>query len=169
MRLFVALQPSAAFLEALAVLRERLSAKGVSGRWLEPANLHLTLAFIGEWPENVTPLLPAVQAPFRLTLSHAGVFLAAKVLWAGVQPSDELDRLAGEVRRSLAEAGVPFDRQMFNPHITLARKPFLPEGISLTEIWAPPAVMTVRELCLYRSDHLENGMAYTVIGRRGAE
>ena len=166
MRLFVAVEPSPAFRSALAEVQARLRDAGAAARMLEPSNLHLTLAFIGLWPETVTAL-PAVTKPFSLTLSGLGIFPEAKVLWAGVRPSADLDRLAAEVRESLARAGIPFDPKPFVPHITLARKPRLPEGFDLSEIAVPPAVMTVREVCLFRSDHLEQGMAYTVIGRSG--
>ena len=57
-RLFVALEPSPAFRNALSLLQERLRAEGVTGRWLHPSNLHLTLAFIGAGPEDVTEHLP---------------------------------------------------------------------------------------------------------------
>ena len=167
MRLFIALQPAPAFRDALASLQERLRAAGVTGRYLTPENLHLTLAFIGMWPEDVTPLLPPVGASFPIVLSHVGIFPKAHVLWAGVEPSEALDSLARQVRRVLTEAEIPFDRQEFNPHITLARKPFVPENVNLSEIQVPRAEMTVRDICLFRSDRGENGMEYTVIGRSG--
>lgn len=165
MRLFVALEPSSEFRDALAILQDRLRSAGVTGRWLEPSNLHMTLAFIGMWPENVAELLPEVRKPFPITLSHPGVFPQARVLWAGVRPSKELDSLAQRVRRELSGAGIPFDRKGFNPHITLARKPSVPEHVDLREIEVPPATMVVSDVCLYRSDRQQNGMAYTVIGR----
>lgn len=168
MRLFVALEPSPDFREALAAVQSRLQAIGVTGRYLSPSNLHLTLAFIGMWPENVSGLLPRVPQPFSITLSCLGVFPEAKVLWAGVKPSEALENLAADVRRVLSGAGVPFDRKNFNPHITLLRKPHIPEQVHFTEIEVPPAVMTVRDVCLYRSDRTERGMAYTVIGRSKA-
>ena len=165
MRLFIALEPSPAFRDALAALQERLRAAGVTARWREPDSLHLTLAFIGMWPEDITPLLPPVSKPFPLTLSHLGVFPEAHVLWAGVAPSEALDSLAARVRHILADAGIPFDRMRFYPHITLARKPSVPSGVCLSEIEVLPAAMTVRDVCLYRSDSGKNGMIYTVIGR----
>ena len=165
-RLFVALEPSPAFRNALSLLQERLRAEGVTGRWLHPSNLHLTLAFIGAWTEDVTEHLPAVATPFSISLALPGIFPGAKVLWAGVEPSRDLDNLAMEVRRKLDSAGIPYDRQSFYPHITLARKPYVPDGLRLSAIAVPPAGMTVRNVCLYRSEHLEGGMAYTVIGRR---
>ena len=164
MRLFVGLRPEEAFRAALKEAQDRLRAAGVEGRYLDPANLHLTLAFIGEWPEDVTPVLPAVTEPFEIELAGPGIFPEAKVLWAGVKPSAALDRLAGEVRDRLAANRIPFDPKPFNPHITLVRKPLLPAGLVLPETVFPAAAMTVKEVCLYRSERGENGMEYTVIG-----
>ena len=59
---------------------------------------------------------------------------------------------------------IPFDPKRFNPHITLARKPSVPAGVIVSEIEIPQTVMTVEEVCLYRSDRGKNGMVYTVIG-----
>ena len=164
MRLFAGLRPPDAFRSALSLLQDRLRAAGVTGQYLDPSNLHMTLAFIGEWPEDVTEVLPAVEDPFPLVLSHIGFFPEAKVLWAGVEKSAALERLAGRVRHSLADSGIPFDPKRFNPHITLARKPSVPAGVIVSEIEIPRAVMTVEEVCLYRSDRGKNGMVYTVIG-----
>lgn len=164
MRLFAALQPSPAFREALADLQERLRGAGVEGRCLNPAYFHLTLAFIGEWPDDVTNILPPVEKPFSITLSRLGVFDRARVLWAGVEPCAALHALATQVRRSLQAAGIPYDPQAFNPHITLIRKPLLPCGV-LPEIAVPPVSMTVGEVCLYQSARGEEGVRYTVIGR----
>ena len=165
MRIFVALQPTPAFRDALASAQDQLRTAGVTGRYLTPANLHLTLAFIGMWPEDITEFLPLIQIPFPVTLSHLGIFPKAKVLWAGVEPSQELNSLAGQVRQALTEAEIPFDRQDFNPHITLVRKPIIPENLILSDVHVPQAMMVVKDVCLYRSDHGEQGMEYTVIGR----
>ena len=86
------------------------------------------------------------------------------MLWAGVEPCKELDLLAKQVRHRLADAGIPFDRKGFNPHITLARKPFVPEKVILSEIPVPRVSMIVDDVCLYRSDRGKDGMVYTVIG-----
>ena len=166
MRLFVALQPSPGFRSALEDLQQRLQAAGVTGKYRDPAGLHLTLAFIGEWPEDVTEILPVVEKPFSITLSHTGIFPEANVLWAGIKASDELEHLAGRVRHCLADEGIPFDRKRFRPHITLARKPFIPEKTILSEIPVPAVSMIVDGICLYRSDRGKNGPAYTVIGRK---
>ena len=164
MRLFVGLQPSGEFRDALSELQSRLQSAGVAARFLDSSNLHLTLAFIGEWPENVSAILPPVKRPFTLTLSGIGLFPEAKVIWAGVQKSSALDHLAQLVREKLTAADIPFDPKPFVPHITLGRKPVVPETVDLSGIMIPPAAMTVEEVCLYRSDRTENGMVYSVIG-----
>jgi len=169
MRLFVGLRPSGEFRAALSAVQSRLQAAGVAARYLDSSNLHLTLAFIGEWPENVSSVLPPVTEPFTLTLSGVDLFPEAKVIWAGVKKSATLDRLAQQVREKLTAAGIPFDPKPFVPHITLGRKPAVPESVDLSEIVIPPAEMTVEDVFLYRSDRGENGMVYSVIGSSSGE
>ena len=165
MRLFIGIQPTDEFRSALSVLQDRLRTAGITGRFLDPSNLHMTLAFIGEWKEEVGALLPKVTEPFPITLSHVGCFREAKVLWAGTEPSNPLKSLAKQVCSNLTEAGIPFDPKPFNPHITLIRKPVIPPAIQLEGINVPKATMIVNEVCLYKSEHGDNGMEYTVIGR----
>ncbi len=164
MRLFAAVQLSADFIKALEELQERIRTAGITGRFRDPAGLHLTLAFIGEWPDNISNVLPPVRHPFRITLSHLGVFSAANVLWAGIRPSEELEGLALTVRNCLDGEGIPFDRKNFCPHITLVRKPVIPNPSLLSEIKVPCAVMTVNEISLYQSVHGRNGAEYKVFG-----
>ena len=164
MRLFVGLRPSETFRRALSELQAQLQDAGVAAKYLDPSNLHMTLAFIGEWPENIAGFLPSVEQPFSITLSHIGLFREAKVIWAGVEESEPLNKLADSVRNNLSAAGVPFDPKPFVPHITLGRKPIVPVTFDLSEIVIPAAEMTVSDVFLYRSDRYENGMVYSVIG-----
>ena len=169
MRLFAALRPSDEFRAALSELQNRLRAAGITGRYTEPFNFHMTLAFIGEWPADVTCFLPKIKHPFSITLSHPGCFPEAKVLWAGTEPSEPLVRLMEQVQQNLAEAGIPFDAKKNIPHITLMRKPSVPAGVILSKIAVPEVSMVVDEIYLYRSDRRENGMEYTVIGSSTAD
>ena len=164
MRLFVGLQPDEAARAALTELQLRLQDAGVAAIYPEPASLHMTLAFIGEWPENAAGTLPAVKHPFRLTLSHVGLFREARVIWAGTEESEELNQLAQQVRINLTDAGIPFDPKPFVPHFTLARKPVVPEGLDLSGMEVPAAVIPVSDVYLFRSDRGEKGMVYSVIG-----
>ncbi len=163
MRLFIGLRPSEEFRDALVLLQYRIQAAGIPARYLDPSSLHMTLAFIGEWPENISGILPAVEHPFTLTLSHIGLFQEAKVIWAGVESSEALNLLAQKVRGNLSAAEIPFDPKPFVPHITLGRRPMIPRDFRPEEIEIPQAVMTVKDVCLYRSVHEEAGMVYSVI------
>ena len=164
MRLFVAIRLSDEFRKTLEKTQDYLLRHGVRGRYLPPENLHLTLAFIGELPEP-EPVLDVIGTvsfrAFPVTLDGVGVF-SSGVLWAGIRPSEPLELLVKRLRHGLAEAGIPFDRQAFRPHITLLRDLNAEKG--LPEICIPGSTMTVDCMTLYRSDRGKNGMIYTEIG-----
>lgn len=165
MRLFIALDPSRAVRDALILAEDRLRASGVRGRYTRPENLHLTLAFIGEYPKP-GPVLDAMRsvpfAPFRLKLCGCGSFHG--VLWAGIDPSPALDSCVLGLRNALSAAGIPFDGKRFSAHFTLVRDPLLSPGGGLPRIDVPPAAMTVDRLVLLRSDHDRQGVVYTPAG-----
>ena len=99
-------------------VRRRLAdmAGGIPGaRWTDEAQMHLTLRFIGEVEEP----LPA----FELGLEGIGSFgklRQARVLWAGVKPSDGLAQLQGKIETVLHDLIEPESRK-FHPHVTIAR------------------------------------------------
>lgn len=97
-------------------------------RRLEPDDLHLTLAFLGEQPEAVLEALhdglSALRAaPFPLLLEGAGLFGGPKprVIWAGVAENPALRHLQARVARVAVQAGIPVSAQDFAPHVTLGR------------------------------------------------
>lgn len=124
-RLFVAL-------ELPEAIRHRLHALGggVPGaRWVEPANLHLTLRFIGEveesWLEMIDEALAGIaMPPFDLVLDGIGQFGTAsrpRVLWVGVARSDPLVHLHQKIESALVRVGLMPEERKFAPHVTLAR------------------------------------------------
>lgn len=125
--------------------------------------MHLTLAFIGEYPdpETVLEALESVDfASFSLELEGIGSF--GDLWWAGLRDSPALSAVARRVRRALAEHTIPFDRKRFSPHVTLIRKASkTAAGIRIT-----PASMTVDAITLFRSDRGKQGMIYTPLGVR---
>ena len=82
----------------------------------------------------------------------------------GFNEAWQLEALAGKVRRVLAEAGIPYDRKRFRPHVTILRKPVYPEGRKIEEMGFGPAEMTVSEFCLMQSTRGKHGMIYTELG-----
>ncbi len=123
MRLFAALRPSPAALEHLDyALTEVRAAAGLSLRWGDPEQWHLTLAFRADLPagaledalENLQGIA-AGYAPMSLQLAGAGVF-SHRTLWIGV--GGQTDRLGALMAEPLLEGE---DRERRRAHLTVAR------------------------------------------------
>ena len=128
LRLFVAVDLPTAEQQAVAGLCTSVQ----GARWAKPHQLHITLRFMGQTPDDQLPLirqrLAAVKAsPFRLALSGVGVFPAARkprVLWLGLQPAEPLIFLKREIDAALgptSPADPDEEKRDFHPHLTLAR------------------------------------------------
>lgn len=161
MRLFIAILLSEEMKKALTDVQKAMLDRGVRGHYSPEENLHLTLAFIGDYPD-AQPVLDALNAvafrPFALSLEGIGCF--GDLWWAGLKDSLPLTAVARRVRRALAENEIPFDRKRFAPHITLVRR----ASRDAAGIRIAPAGMTVQRLSLMRSDRGRNGMLYTELG-----
>ena len=161
MRLFIAVNLSDEMKDSLIRMQNALYDRGARGNYTPEENLHLTLAFIGEYPD-AQPVLDALSAvafrPFELSLEGMGRF--GDLWWAGMRDSVPLTAVVRRLRRALAENGIPFDKKRFSPHITLLRK----ASGALPGITPEPASMIVTALSLMRSDRGRNGMIYTELG-----
>ena len=142
MRLFVAIQLSDEMKKALVACMHDLKKQGVEGNYVPAQNLHLTLAFIGEYddPAKVKRVIENVPLPqFRLSLSEKGNF--GNLLWAGVKGNQKLKMYVKDLRDALRAAGIPFDDDKFIPHY---------------QARLPKVEMTVRKVSLMRSE-MKNG------------
>ena len=162
MRLFIAINLSQEIKETLIDLQNDWYDLGVRGNYSSEENLHLTLAFIGEYPDPM-PVMDALQnvtfAPIPLQLEGVGAF--GDLWWAGVTHSSALEAVAKRIRRALAEKPIPFDKKKFNPHITLLRRASVDK---IPPVSFAPASMTVDTISLMRSDRGKDGMIYTEVG-----
>ena len=61
MRLFIAIQLNDEIREALRDMQDSMRGLGVQGNYTGPGNLHLTLAFIGEYPDPA-PVLDVIES-----------------------------------------------------------------------------------------------------------
>lgn len=123
-RLFVAIGLDSVTRTRLALLG------GVPGaRWSESSDLHLTLRFIGQVPENMlhdidAALATVIAEPFDLEIAGVGQFSHGSrphTLWAGIAPNPTLEALHDRVERALTRAGLAPEERRYTPHITLAR------------------------------------------------
>lgn len=126
-RVFLALWLPAALADTLSRTARDLT-RGNGGRPTRASTMHLTLAFVGDVPqEQVDTLVHLVHAlqgtAFRLTLDRVGVWRHNGIAWAGpsITPAP-LTALRIAAEHALDRAGLPFDRRPFRPHVTLARR-----------------------------------------------
>jgi 2'-5' RNA ligase len=126
--LFVAVDPPGAALEHLAAFTADLAVVRAGVRVTARPLWHVTLAFIGEVPEDrLARAVGAVdatvvgQAPPTLRIAGGGRFGRGKftILWAGIEGDLRSLRLA--VAGQLRCARLPYDAKRFHPHLTLAR------------------------------------------------
>ena len=180
MRLFVAVHLPQEIRDGLAAVQERLRRLQADVSWVKPANLHITLKFLGETEPKrlggIGPVLAEVargMAPFSLTVAGVGTFggRIPRVVWAGVREgAAPLEALAGAVENGLARAGFPKERRQFTAHFTLGRvrSPRNAEVLLAAirdESTEPLGVVSVEEFVLMQSRLDPGGSIYTALER----
>jgi 2'-5' RNA ligase len=132
-RLFVALWPPPAVVAATQSALARLTTQTTAIRWVAPAQLHLTLRFLGETPPARATALAAglaglaSQHPcFPLQTAGLGVFPLGRrpprILWLGLSGNlPALTALVEQVERLAVTLGWPPTTSPFVPHLTLGR------------------------------------------------
>lgn len=105
-------------------------AAGIEGaRWTAPENLHVTLRFVGEVPEDrigdLVGALGGVRAPaLRVALRGTGYFGAGRRIrsvWVGVERTAEIVALRDRVERAVVGCGHGPGGGRFTPHVTVGR------------------------------------------------
>ena len=168
MRLFIAILFSAELLDALLDVQSELKSFDVRGRYVPEENLHLTLAFVGEYgnPDAVMDALASVPfKPFPLRIEGLGNF--SDLYWAGIEANPELAAFVKRLRHALADRDIPYDRKRFSPHITLVRRAEYFGETPLPPVHSPKGEMEVTGVSLMRSARGKHGKIYTEIGRIG--
>jgi 2'-5' RNA ligase len=132
LRTFVAVEMSPQVRSRAADLVERLRVSQVKATWIKPDNMHLTLKFLGDTPENLIAdvaqeLTEAArgQQPFTIRVAGAGAFpdtRRPRTVWIGVQEGrQEICELAGRIEAALTRLGIRRERRSYSPHLTIAR------------------------------------------------
>lgn len=123
-RLFAAIALPDAVAEGLARVQQGLA----GAKWRPLGSLHVTLRFFGEINEARAYDLDAEVstisgAPFDLALAGVGSFgdgEAIHAVWAGVEATERLRRLAVRMETAARRAGLKAETRAFRPHVTLA-------------------------------------------------
>lgn len=163
MRLFFGLSLPAEIRKAAAACAQSAAAC-IPGRYTPAENYHITLAFIGEVPQERLPLAQHVlmdcavgfPAP-QVTLGNPGHFGRAQngILILHVHASPALDPLHSALCSALAACGLPADPGPFSPHITLARHADVTRGLPASP---PPLTFTADRAHLFLSARDDHGV-----------
>ncbi len=183
-RIFVAVPVPPDRAEKLQRLQTLIAPTFPGARWVEPDKFHVTLAFLGDVPdESLNALCLGVASAVRgfhapaLTIRGLGVFpgpIRPRVVWAGLEGED-LDSFA-EVQQAVARActdlGFSPEDNRFSPHITLGRmKPKRDQEeddctplLRHHERWRG-GPMIVDHVATYASQFVAEGPTYVTLGR----
>jgi len=136
LRTFIAVELPEKFVPEIERIEFMLNTPGI--KLVEPAQVHITLKFLGDIPEDkVEPIASALSQvnckPFEARVKGVGVFpkpAYIRVIWLGAE--GDFEALHGEVERVLAPFGFEKDDK-FSPHATLARVKQLRDKAALLE------------------------------------
>lgn len=172
-RCFIALPLPPQVLRAIDRLQQQLRHELSGFRWAPPENLHLTLRFLGDQPEDYLEKLADIVLSvgssnrcFQLTISGIGAFPSwhrGRVIWLGCQQPAPVVSLHQQLSAALLSLGIPEEQRPFRPHLTLGRSrqpralPPLPETVTGAEV----ASFDIDRLVLYQSQLTPRGARHT--------
>lgn len=164
-RLFISLEPPADVAEQL----KQLQYEDKHARWLTHDQFHITLAFLGEQPndslESICQAMSRIHfQPFSIATENIG-FFPQGAIWMGLKASEPLTTLHKHIRAQLRAAGVQLERRRFTPHITLGRCRQQPANLarcvqSRLETTSIASLFTVDRFYLKRSVLRPSGAAH---------
>ena len=181
-RTFVAVEMDPAVRRAAQGLIDKFRATGAGVSWVVPANMHLTLKFLGDvGVGDVARVCQAVReavagaAPFSLQVCGVGAFpnlSRPRVIWLGAAEGQEaMAALAGRVESALTELGFPREGRRFQSHLTLGRvRRGGPEMAALARLVEQHAAVElgqtpVEEVVVFSSQLKPTGAVYEALDR----
>jgi 2'-5' RNA ligase len=179
-RIFIALkiEPGTKLAEILQSLKSLAAEEKVN--WVDPVNIHITLAFLGDTEEDrikIAGLLLKRECSgfgeFTFMLKGAGLFRNfrdPRIIWIGIAEPEALIRLNEKIATGLRDTGFRIEDRPFKPHITIGRIKLLkkPEILkSFLDKYGEVEIqeVNVREVILFESILRPSGPIYKPIGR----
>jgi 2'-5' RNA ligase len=131
-RTFVCIDIPESIKERIEKLQHDLRRIEAQISWVKPANIHLTLKFLGDVPQAKIPLINTAVShasgscsSFQVSIGATGCFPSPRnpgVLWIGIsRVSDDLQKVRDAIEDELARQGFGRETKKFTPHLTIAR------------------------------------------------
>jgi 2'-5' RNA ligase len=179
-RAFVAIDIDEAIRQKLVSAQKRLEATGADLKLVEPPNIHITMKFLGEVPdEKISTVAEALRkavastVQFDVNVRGIGVFPNLhyiRVVWAGIaEGHDEIISVQRGIDQELQPLGFPKERD-FVPHLTIARVKTAKAKERLAAFVKEMAdaefgVMRAKAVELKQSTLTQKGPIYSTLGR----
>ena len=181
-RTFIAVDPGSKIRGRLTALQEELAAATTDVKWVEEANLHVTLQFLGEVDDR--DLIGVCRAVQKTASAHESFVLRAagvgcfpnlrrpRIVWAGLSAGATELAAIHEALVEPLEAIRCYRREerAYNPHLTLGRtksdapSEHLAKVLTEHESWTGGETV-IRELLVMSSEMTRQGPSYTVLAR----
>jgi len=146
--------------------------------WVRPANIHLTLKFLGEVAKEGLPSIidaldevSEVVVPFDLCSNKIGGFPSMsrpRAMYVAVDESPQLTELKENIENALNERGFEKDTKKFRPHLTLCRIRSKEASRAMGKIMSrtepeKKVAFVVNHFVLYKSTLGPSGPRYDII------
>ena len=148
--------------------------------WVNPANYHITLKFLGNTNENaISSIAEKLNLctdnfnKFTIKINCLSAFYknkSPKILYLSIVQDARLNELANMIEVNLAEYKFKSNYSTYLPHITLARFKYQVKSNVLESLISNYKncifeKVEVNEFCLYESINTNIGITYSVINR----
>ncbi|MBI4642624.1 MAG: RNA 2',3'-cyclic phosphodiesterase [Deltaproteobacteria bacterium] len=176
-RCFLAIDLPDTLRPQLALLQGELKKSNADVRWVAVGNIHLTLKFFGNVPDNEIDAITLAarevaenQAPFQLQATQAGAFPSMKsprVIWVGLGGDViPLAQMYHKLEKAFEVLGHLPEGRPFNPHLTLGRvkSPANRHRLAMALEKLPPLnwpPFMVNEIILFKSTLTPQGSIYS--------
>ncbi|MCU0666821.1 MAG: RNA 2',3'-cyclic phosphodiesterase [Candidatus Omnitrophica bacterium] len=179
MRAFIAIELDLAAKKKISSLQQELKNLSCDVKWVDSDNLHLTLKFLGQVPEEQTDQICSVlekmakeKTPYSIALDCIGAFpnpRNPKVIWVGTRKQNQqTQNIFNQIEEDLSHLGIPREEKDFSCHITLGRSrntlkcQRIASGVEKLDkkILENPIEFTVQKITLFESKLSKEGPAY---------
>lgn len=131
-RIFIGISLPNEIKEKIENIKKTFRQSMINAKWVEKENMHITLKFLGEIPEekvaNIAKIIAKTSKFFKpiiLEIEGIGAFPNMKkpsVLWIGISKgNEEIIKYQNLLETNLVDLGFPKDTKSYHSHITIAR------------------------------------------------
>jgi len=158
MRLFIGIKLDNKALKKVDNYMNYLYQKGVRGNYTKLANIHLTLAFLGELSsdkvDELLEIINSVDTSLLKNLTINKIKMLKSIITLNVLKEENLLNVQKDLINKLNNSGYKLEQREYVPHITLVRETSKPveEDINI--------ISEFTKITLFESRRTNNGLVY---------